>query len=168
LPLEEANPTQVYEFYPLRGWIEHYFKPAKYELWWADFQVRPERAIVRHWELVLLATTFSLLVGAVPTIPIVAGSATSPLPFAPPETAAGEKSVVSPPIPDGVGSGERVVWTATLRRVRRWLCPWARLQRYWTRCSSSAPRPELAALLAHVARSLPLDASPASTWPTSD
>ena len=69
LPLEEANPTQVYEFYPLRAWIEHYFKQAKYELWWADFQVRPERAIVRHWELVLLATTFSLLVGAVPRSP---------------------------------------------------------------------------------------------------
>ena len=33
---------------------------------WADYQVRPERAIVRHWQLVMLAFTFSLLVGALP------------------------------------------------------------------------------------------------------
>ena len=67
LPLDEASPGQVYELYRLRDWIEHYYKPAKHELGWADYQVRPERAIVRHWQLVMLAFTFSLLVGAVPT-----------------------------------------------------------------------------------------------------
>jgi hypothetical protein len=45
-------------------WIEHYYKPAKHELGWADFQVRSEQAIVRHWLLIMLAFTFSLLVGA--------------------------------------------------------------------------------------------------------
>ncbi len=55
-------------------------------------------------------------------------------------------------------SGSRVVWNQALRRVRAWLCPWAQLQRDWTRWASAAPPPELAALLAHVARSLPLDA----------
>src|SRR5262249_27449531 len=33
------------------------------------YQMRPERAIVRHWQLVLLAYTFSLLVGALPPSP---------------------------------------------------------------------------------------------------
>jgi len=54
--------------------------------------------------------------------------------------------------------GSRVIWNAALRRVRAWLCPWVRLQLYWRRWSSGVPPPELAALLAHVARSLPLDA----------
>jgi hypothetical protein len=57
----------------------------------------------------------------------------------------------------GVESAVRVVWNATLRRVRAWLCPWARLHLYWRRWSSAAPPPELAALLAHLAASRPLD-----------
>src|SRR5260221_5320554 len=31
--------------------------------------MRPERAIVQHWQLVMLAYTFSLLVGAAPALP---------------------------------------------------------------------------------------------------
>ena len=67
LPLAEVSAEQVYEIYRLRDWIEHFYKPVKHELGWADYQLRPERAIVRHWQLVMLAFTFSLLVGAVPT-----------------------------------------------------------------------------------------------------
>jgi SRSO17 transposase len=66
LSLEEASPEVVYEWYRLRDWIEHFYKPVKHELGWADYQMRPERAMVRHWQLVLLAYTFSLLVGALP------------------------------------------------------------------------------------------------------
>jgi hypothetical protein len=66
LPLAEVSAEQVYEIYRLRDWSEHYYKPVKHELGWADYQMRPERAIVRHWHLVLLAYTFSLLVGALP------------------------------------------------------------------------------------------------------
>lgn len=62
--LAEASPAEIYELYRSRDWIEHYYKPAKHELGWADFQVRSERAIVRHWLLIMLAFTFSLLVGA--------------------------------------------------------------------------------------------------------
>jgi SRSO17 transposase len=68
LPLSQASPEQVYEVYRLRDWIEHFYKPAKHELGWADYQMRSEQAIVRHWHLVLLAYTFSLLVG-VPSAP---------------------------------------------------------------------------------------------------
>ncbi|HEV2457402.1 MAG TPA: hypothetical protein VGS80_03490, partial [Ktedonobacterales bacterium] len=69
LPLAQVRAEQVYELYRLRDWIEHFYKPVKHELGWADYQVRPEVAIVRHWQLVLLAYTFSLLVGVVPTAP---------------------------------------------------------------------------------------------------
>ena len=68
LPLPEVSAEQVYEIYRLRDWIEHYYKPVKHELGWADYQMRPERAIVRHWQLVMLAFTFSLLVGALPEV----------------------------------------------------------------------------------------------------
>src|ERR1035437_6347684 len=64
LPLAECSTEQVYERYRLRDGIEHYYKPAKHELGWADFPVRPAKAILRHWHLVILAYTFSLLAGA--------------------------------------------------------------------------------------------------------
>lgn len=66
LPLAEVSAAQVYEIDRLRDWIEHSYKPVNHELGWADYQMRPERAIVRHWHLVMLAYTFSLLVGAPP------------------------------------------------------------------------------------------------------
>ncbi len=86
LPLSEAGAEQVYELYRLRDWIEHYYKPIKHELGWADYQLRPEHAIVRHWQLVLLAFTFSLLVGALPE-PSQTGAAST----APADAAAGGK-----------------------------------------------------------------------------
>jgi hypothetical protein len=86
--LAEASPAEVYELYRLRDWIEHYYKPAKHELGWADFQVRSERAIVRHWLLIMLAFTFSLLVGA----PGPAASQLEPEPESvPAHAASGEK-----------------------------------------------------------------------------
>jgi hypothetical protein len=66
LALEEASPEVVYAWYHLRDWTRHCYKPVKHELGWADDQLRPERAMVRHWQLVLLADPFSLLVGALP------------------------------------------------------------------------------------------------------
>ena len=81
LPLPEVSAEQVYEIYRLRDWIEHFYKPVKHDLGWADDQMRPERAIVRHWQLVLLAFTFSLLVGALPSgDPRPANAATPPSP----------------------------------------------------------------------------------------
>jgi hypothetical protein len=66
LSLEAASPEVVDAWDRLRDWIEHFYQPVKHELGWADSQMRPERAIVRHWQLVLLAYTFTLLVGALP------------------------------------------------------------------------------------------------------
>jgi DDE superfamily endonuclease len=106
LTLEEASPEVVYEWYRLRDWIEHFYKPVKHELGWADCQMRPERAIVRHWQLVLLAYTFSLLVGALPAAPPVA----APVPDAP-----AEAPLVAAPADGAVGEK---MWTATQRPAR--------------------------------------------------
>jgi hypothetical protein len=128
LPLAQVSAEQIYELYRLRDWIEQSCKPVKHELGWADYQMRPERAIERHWHLVLLAYTFSLLVGTVPTTP-----PRPPIRLPRPTTSrrAGGKSA-----PD---AAPRVVWAATLRRVRSWLCPWAQPRRYGQRWSSGAP-----------------------------
>jgi hypothetical protein len=69
LPLTEVDTARVYEHYRLRDWIEHDYKPVKHELGWADFQVRPAQAIVRHRHLVMPAYTFSLLAGTPPPVP---------------------------------------------------------------------------------------------------
>jgi hypothetical protein len=76
LLIGEASPAQVDELYALRDWIEHYYKPVKHELGWADFQTRSAEAIVRHWQLVMLAFTFSLLVGS--TAPPALATAAAP------------------------------------------------------------------------------------------
>ena len=88
LPLAEVSAEEVYEVYRLRDWIEHFYKPVKHELGWADYQMRPEWAIVRHWQLVLLAYTFSLLVGALPAPP--------PQAALPPDAPAGASPVAAP------------------------------------------------------------------------
>jgi hypothetical protein len=44
--------------YGLRQWVEQSYKHVKQELGWADFEVRSDRAIRRHWYLVCCAFTF--------------------------------------------------------------------------------------------------------------
>src|SRR5262249_26734789 len=79
LPRAQVSAAQVYELYRLGDWIEQFYKPVKHELGWADYQVRAEQAIVRHWQLVLLAYTFSPLVGPLPPAPPLP-AASSPAP----------------------------------------------------------------------------------------
>ena len=89
LSLIGADTAEVSGLDRRRDWIEHSDKPVTHELGWADFQVRPERAIVHHWQLVMLAFTFSLLAGA-PAAPDAAAGSTEPLPA--PTGAAGGKT----------------------------------------------------------------------------
>ncbi len=44
--------------YRLRMWVEQSYKQVKHALGWADYQVRSDRAIRRHWELVCCAFSF--------------------------------------------------------------------------------------------------------------
>jgi hypothetical protein len=109
----EASPAAVYELYRLRGWIEHYYEPTKHELGWVDYQVRPERAIVRHWQLVMLAYTFSLLVGALPSSKAAASA--PPSSAGPAKTTAGKNQDQQrrrdpPPADPGSGSSGAPRW----------------------------------------------------------
>jgi hypothetical protein len=53
-----ADLAEVVRLYSLRNWVEQGYKQVKRELGWADFQVRSDRAIRRHWQLVCCAFSF--------------------------------------------------------------------------------------------------------------
>jgi hypothetical protein len=53
-----ADLAEVVRLYSLRNWVEQGYKQVKGELGWADFQVRSDRAIRRHWQLVACAFSF--------------------------------------------------------------------------------------------------------------
>ena len=55
---EPADLAEVVRLYGLRQWVEQGYKQVKRELGWADFQVRADRAIRRHWALVCCAFSF--------------------------------------------------------------------------------------------------------------
>ncbi len=56
--LPPADLEEVARLYGLRQWVEQGYKQVKQELGWADFQVRSDRAIRRHWALVCCAFAF--------------------------------------------------------------------------------------------------------------
>jgi hypothetical protein len=56
--LAPADLAEVVRLYGLRLWVEQGYKQVKGELGWADFQVRADPAIQRHWHLVCCAFTF--------------------------------------------------------------------------------------------------------------
>jgi DDE superfamily endonuclease len=55
---QPANLADIVRLYGLRNWVEQGYKQVKGELGWADFQVRSDRAIRRHWTLVCCAFSF--------------------------------------------------------------------------------------------------------------
>lgn len=57
-PLLPADLTEIVRLYGLRVWVEQSYKQVKQHLGWAQYQVRFDRAIRRHWELVCCAFCF--------------------------------------------------------------------------------------------------------------
>jgi hypothetical protein len=57
-PFLPADLAEVVRLYSLRNWVEQGYKQVKHELGWADFQVRSDLAIRRHWQLVCCAFCF--------------------------------------------------------------------------------------------------------------
>jgi hypothetical protein len=56
--VEAADLTEVVYLYGLRMWVEQSYKQVKYALGWSQYQVRSDRAIRRHWQLVWCALSF--------------------------------------------------------------------------------------------------------------
>jgi SRSO17 transposase len=56
--LKDATSEEITQLYAWRNWIEEGYKRVKGQLGWADFQVRGDTAIRRHWALVCAAFSF--------------------------------------------------------------------------------------------------------------
>ncbi len=53
-----ADVAEIVRLYGLRIWVEQSDKQVKQSLGWAQYQVRSDRAIRRHWQLVCCALSF--------------------------------------------------------------------------------------------------------------
>ena len=120
--------AEIVRIYGLRNWIEQGYKQMKDELGWADFMVRSDRAIRRHWTLVCCAFAFCWWNEAMQSR--ASESAAQPR--------AGEKTSSAKALP---------CCPRLLRAVRAWLTPVYWLARYWSAFASAPPPAELAALL---------------------
>lgn len=56
--LEVADLAEVVRLYGLRVWVEQSYKQVKQHLGWAEYQVRKDSAMRRHWQLVCCAFSF--------------------------------------------------------------------------------------------------------------
>ncbi|HEX6555515.1 MAG TPA: IS701 family transposase [Ktedonobacteraceae bacterium] len=58
LPFPPASLEEVIRLYGLRQWVEQSYKQVKHALGWSQYQVRSDKAIRRHWQLVCCAFSF--------------------------------------------------------------------------------------------------------------
>ena len=89
-PFAPADLAEVVRLYGLRNWVEQGYKQLKRELGWADFMVRSDQAIRRHWQLVFCAFSFcwrAWFTTGPPTGPIAPPVKTEPASRAEPDTA---------------------------------------------------------------------------------
>ena len=87
-PFTPADLTEIARLYGLRTWVEQGYKQVKQELGWADWQVRTDRAIRRHWALVCCAFSFCWWAWSrapdAATVPTGTATADQPMPVASP------------------------------------------------------------------------------------
>ena len=121
--------------YGLRNWVEQGYKQVKGELGWADFQVRSDRAIRRHWTLVCCAFSFCWQAF------LAEHPAQRPCPRPPrrPRGGPGDRTSGQNRPQEFVAGG-----AAT---VRAWLAPWSVLERCWRAWSPAPPPRQLQRLL---------------------
>ena len=57
-PFPSASLEEIIRLYGLRTWVEQSYKHVKHALGWSQYQVRSDKAIRRHWQLVCCAFSF--------------------------------------------------------------------------------------------------------------
>ncbi len=57
-PFPPASLEEISRLYGLRTWVEQSYKQVKHTLGWSQYQVRSDKAIRRHWQLVCCAFSF--------------------------------------------------------------------------------------------------------------
>lgn len=131
-PFPPATYTDIAYLYGLRDWIEQDYHQVKHELGWADFQVRSDLAIRRHWTLVNCAFSLEWLDHDNPPPDTDTGSDTDS--GAHPQGPSTPQTPPSPPRPT-------CSWPQALRRIRACLTPLHALQRTW-QSWTTAPMPQ--------------------------
>jgi hypothetical protein len=154
-PFTPADLTEIARLYGLRTWVEQGYKHVKQELGWADWQVRSDRAIRRHWALVCCAFSFCWWAWSrapdAATVPTGTATADQPMPVASPGRG---KTWPAAAIRADRPNVSRPV---ALRRVQAWLPPWTMLGRWWRAWSAQPPPPPLQALLDWLWTGRPID-----------
>jgi hypothetical protein len=57
-PFPPADLAEIVRLYGLRTWVEQNYKHVKHVLGWSQYQVRSDKAMRRHWQLVCCAFSF--------------------------------------------------------------------------------------------------------------
>jgi hypothetical protein len=57
-PFKPASLEEILRLYGLRTWVKQSYKQVKHILGWSHYQVRSDKAIRRHWQLVYCAFSF--------------------------------------------------------------------------------------------------------------
>jgi hypothetical protein len=143
----QANLAEVLRLYGLRNWVEQGYKQVKSELGWADFQVRSDRAIRRHWTLVACAFSFCWQAWFAdhPTQPA------APDPPAVPSAARGAEATRH-----RGRTGRQELLARGPTGGAGLAGPWTVLQRCWRSWSPAPPPRQLQRLLEEVAAGQPL------------
>ncbi len=106
-----AGVAEVVRLYGLRIWVEQSYKQVKQALGWAQYQVRSDPAIRRHWQLVMCAFAFcwwscaDLLEAYAPPGVIPKGEASDVVPATPEVAGRGKKEGSEEPGPAVVAGG---------------------------------------------------------------
>ncbi len=102
--------AEVVRLYGLRSWVEQSYKQVKQALGWAQYQVRSDTAIRRHWQLVMCAFAFCwwscadlLEVDAPPSV--ISKGETSEVPATPEVAGRGKKKDSEESVPAVVAGG---------------------------------------------------------------
>ena len=125
--------------YGLRNWVEQGYKQVKGELGWADFQVRSDRVIRRHWALVCCAFSFCWQA-------FLAEQPPAPESQAAPAAARGAQATGHPG-----GTGRAAVVAGGAAPSAGLVDPWSMLWRCWRSWSPAPPPRQLQLLLDAVA-----------------
>ena len=153
LPFPPASLIEVIRLYGLRMWVEQSYKQVKHALGWSQYQVRSDKAIRRHWQLVCCAFSFCWY---------HASHASATTTQEPREASERQEPPQTRVPADAVGTGKKISeekgvrpqlsWPVALRAVRGWLEPWIMLRRYWNGWSPLPPPPPVQLLLSWLER----------------
>jgi hypothetical protein len=120
-PHAPATVADVVRLYGLRVWVEQSYKQIKQTLGWAEYQVRADVAIRRHWHLVYCAFSFCWWASAhdAPTTWELLGAVAQPA-----QEKRGQEAQAAPPLTASGGKKPRRHHTRRgARQLARGLAP---------------------------------------------